>query len=433
MNSPGKPTADLELPLPTRQFLIFLLLFHTAFLVGLIIILAAHFRRLPGPAGTRDFILVGLVATQMLLYLVFFAIPSFCGRGIFRWFQGLLGALGAPPYQTNNRPARAWWGGYLVASIAVVLAESRIQPIYHWTLIAYVGQISALSLRTSVPARALIFAAFLLNRFGWHKLGSWDAGDWLSVLWQVTPLVALVLFLGRTVVTSGERGRLIVRLEAAKRELELARQRDAELAALQERERLARDLHDSLGHSLVTLTVQLEAAQRLLATNPARVAAAVGEMQKLTRSSMEDLRRSLANLRAPGLGERPLAEALQGLCTDTGKRCGIALECQVAEGADQLPLVVAEVLWRVAQEGLANAEKHARARRIEICLALQPKEVLLRVGDDGVGLPPGAEDKPGHYGLRGLRERVEGVGGTFRLTAAQPRGTLVEARVPLIG
>ena len=164
--------------------------------------------------------------------------------------------------------------------------------------------------------------------------------------------------------------------------------------------------------------MQLEAAQRLQAADPARVATLLAEMQKLTRSSMEDLRRSLANLRTSGLGDRPLTESLRTLCAEAGKRFGAAIDCQVAESADALPPAVAEVLWRVAQEGLTNIEKHAHAHRVQVNLAIQPKEVVLRVSDDGAGLPCGAEDKLGHYGLRGLRERVEGLGGTFTVVAA---------------
>jgi signal transduction histidine kinase len=242
----------------------------------------------------------------------------------------------------------------------------------------------------------------------------------------------LAFFIARTIVTSVQRGRLILELQAAKRELELARERELELAALHERERLARDLHDTLGHALVTLTVQLEAAQRLQATDPARATALLAELQKLTRSSMEDLRRSLANLRTSGLGDRLLTESLRTLCAEAGKRFGVVIDCQVAEGADALPPAVAEVLWRVAQEGLTNIEKHAHAHRVQVNLAIQPKEVVLRVSDDGAGLPCGAEDKLGHYGLRGLRERVEGLGGAFTVAPAGTNGTVIEARIPVI-
>jgi signal transduction histidine kinase len=244
--------------------------------------------------------------------------------------------------------------------------------------------------------------------------------------------VVLGLFIRHLADTSNERGRLIVELQNAQRELELARERELELAALRERERLARDLHDTLGHSLVTLTVQLEAAQRLQTADPARVATLLAEMQKLTRSSMEDLRRSLANLRTSGLGDRPLTESLRTLCAEAGKRFGATIDCQVAEGADALPPAVAEVLWRVAQEGLTNIEKHAHAHHVEVNLALPSKEVALRVSDDGAGLSRGAEDKPGHYGLRGLRERVEGLGGAFTVAPAGTSGTCIEARIPVI-
>jgi signal transduction histidine kinase len=251
-------------------------------------------------------------------------------------------------------------------------------------------------------------------------------------LFGVTAWFFLAFFIGRTVSTNVQRGRLILELQAAKRELELARERELELAALRERERLARDLHDTLGHALVTLTVQLEAAQRLQTADPARVATLLAEMQKLTRSSMEDLRRSLANLRTSGLGDRPLTETLQILCAEAGKRFGAAIDCQVAEGADALPPAVAEVLWRVGQEGLTNIEKHAHAHRVQVNLTVHSKEVVMRVSDDGAGLPLRAEEKPGHYGLRGLRERVEGLGGTFTVAAAGSDGTVIEARIPVI-
>jgi signal transduction histidine kinase len=321
---------------------------------------------------------------------------------------------------------------YIVASVAIVLAESRIDRAFQWFLFPYICHIFARPFRISIPTILVVLAAFLLNLIGWSKPATWDARDWFSVSFTTAAWLFLAIFVARMVVTSAERGRLILELQAAKRELELARERELELAALRERERLARDLHDTLGHALVTLTVQLEAAQRLQTTDPARVTALLAEMQKLTRSSMEDLRRSLANLRTSGLGDRPLTESLRTLCAEAGKRFGAAIDCQVAESADALPPAVAEVLWRVAQEGLTNIEKHAHARHVEVNLTVHPKEVVLCVGDDGAGLPREAENKSGHYGLRGLRERVEGLGGAFTVEMAGTNGTFIEARIPVI-
>jgi len=179
------------------------------------------------------------------------------------------------------------------------------------------------------------------------------------------------------------------------------------------------------------MSIQLEAIQRLYRVDPERGSAHVDELKALTRRTMDELRRSLAGLRAPGLGERRLGEALPTLGVEVGERARLEVACRVPPEAETLSPAVAETFWRVAQEALANVERHARARRVEIHLELQPDTATLRIRDDGVGLPPQAETLAGHYGLRGMRERVEGLGGALVLSTQAP-GTLVEARLPLI-
>jgi signal transduction histidine kinase len=243
--------------------------------------------------------------------------------------------------------------------------------------------------------------------------------------------MAVYFFIASIIRTSQDRGKLIAELEAAQRELEIARQKDVELAALRERERLARDLHDSLGHALVAMTVQLEAIQRLYRVDPQRGSAQVEALKALTRRSMDDLRRSLDGLRAPGLGDQPLSAALPQLGVETGQRANLQIRCRVPPEADRLSPALAETLWRVAQEALTNIEKHARARTVDITLEIQPAAAALRVADDGAGLPPEAEGQPGHYGLRGMRERVEGLGGALTLNNTG-QGTVIEAHLPII-
>ena len=397
------------------------LIIHVIMLVALGLTLHSHREHDSAMHGRADAVLTGLVAAQVLLYLLFFTLPAQIRWPAWPWFRD------------GGEPRFTWmWWANIVTSVALVLAESRIDRSFQWFLFPYLCHVLVRPFRVSIPTMLGIVAAFGLNLIGWNQPARWDAQDWFENLFGAAAWLMLAFFIARTIVTSAQRGRLIVELRAAKHELELARERELELAALRERERLARDLHDTLGHALVTLTVQLEAAQRLQATAPDRVVPLLAGLQRLTRSSMEELRRSLANLRTPGLGDRPLSESLHTLCQETGRRLGAAIDCQVAEGADTLPPAVAEVLWRVAQEGLTNIEKHAQAQRVEVSLARQPKEVVLRVGDDGTGLPPGAGDRPGHYGLRGLRERVEGVGGGFRAAARETSGTLIEARIPVI-
>jgi signal transduction histidine kinase len=144
---------------------------------------------------------------------------------------------------------------------------------------------------------------------------------------------------------------------------------------------------------------------------------------------MEQLRRALAGLRAPGLGDQPLVEALQALCAQNN---AVQIQSNIAKGADQLPRPVSEVVWRFVQEGLANAHRHAQARSVSFAVACPPGEVVVDVQDDGVGMSQGGTDKPGHFGLRGLRERVEGLGGVFEIKSAPGQGTRLSARMPVV-
>ncbi|MGD0061427.1 MAG: sensor histidine kinase [Verrucomicrobiia bacterium] len=326
-----------------------------------------------------------------------------------------------------------WWYMYFFGSLACCVPESLFAPYFSWMAGLYVGQMCAfLTPSYSVPSSILALTIIEFAAFGQAQLARRSVGEWVFRVAVFASWMVMGLFIKRIDEISQGRAELICELEAAKSELVLARDREVEVATLRERERLARDLHDNLGHALVTLTVQLEAVQRLLPVDLDRAGPLLEEMKTLSRSSTEALRRSLANLRAPGLGDKPLTQAVKSLCADASRRTVVKIDCQVAAGADGLPRAVAEALWHVAQEGLTNVEKHAQAQQVAVRLSLQPQLAVLCVTDDGVGLPPDAESKPGHYGLRGLRERVEGVGGTLLLTTAEPRGALIEARVRLI-
>jgi signal transduction histidine kinase len=411
MNSKrGQPVTEAA-PLPARQLHWFNLFFHLVFFGGIGVSLILHWRR--PEAGTRavDLLLLFLVGIQVGLYALMFIIPGHTQRWLKRW----------------------WLALYFAGGLTIFFIECKIDgPSFYWLVGVYLAHILALPWRLSLPGAITLFVGFFMIVFGWKRLGHFSALEWFITFGVAAAWTGLLLFLHRAIVTSTERGSLILELEAAKRELEAARQREAELATLRERERLARELHDSLGHSLVTLTVQLEAAQRLVKSDAGRTAGLIAEMQKLTRSSMEELRRSLANLRSSSLGGRPLAEALATLCAETERKTELRIECRIAEGTDQLPALVIEALWRIAQEALANVQQHANAGNVCVELIFESGEAILRVTDDGMGTPEDAELKPGHFGLRGMRERVEGLGGTFTLSATDSRGALVEARVPII-
>jgi signal transduction histidine kinase len=328
-------------------------------------------------------------------------------------------------------PHRRWLVLYFLVNYAIwAVAHLLVEEIW-WVVFAYIGQMFGL-----LPPKVAVPLMFVPSVFLLGKSVNWTLSDiglgmlWMSVA-QWGSFVVLYVYISHVVQTSQERGRLIAELEAAKAELEEAQQREAEIAVLRERERLARDLHDSLGHALVALSVQLEAIQRLYRVDPERAAAQVDDMKDLTRSSMGALRRSVAGLRTPGLGERALGPALRALCADCGQRTGIETICQVDERADDLRPVLAEALWRVTQEALTNVERHARARHVQVTLRSGLQFVTLCVRDDGIGLPDGAESSPNRFGLRGMRERVEGLGGKLTLQGGES-GTEIRAELPVI-
>lgn len=320
---------------------------------------------------------------------------------------------------------------YFVGGIALWAAAAFLTPHIWWLGFTYFGQMfGILPPVATLPGTAILAFLIVVIISGWD-LSAIPIGMIFGFSMQWMFANALYLYIYSISRTSGERAKLIAQLEAAQKELELARRRDAELAALRERERLARDLHDSLGHSLATLSVQLEAVQRLYKVDADKASAQVDELKNLTRASTDDLRRSLAGLRAPGLGERKLHETLQSLSVDVAQRARLAVACQIDDAADQLSSAHAETIWRVAQEALANIERHAAARNVDINLAVESQFATFVIKDDGRGLPSDAEGRPGHFGLRGMRERVEGLGGTLTLSS-DGGGSRVDVKLPIL-
>ncbi len=265
---------------------------------------------------------------------------------------------------------------------------------------------------------------------GGHRLALPDA-LWagFSILMGAGISYALAALIGERF----RRERLFQELSEAHRRLRLSAAQDVELAALRERNRLAREMHDSLGHALVLIAVRIEAAQRLQAVDPTRATSELEETKALVRETMGDLRSSLAGLRLPALDEQHFGAALAELASDLGRRGDTNVEVAIADEADALDRAVQEALYRVAQEALANVAKHAQARRVRLTLSLCEETALLEVCDDGVGL--GASPRPdgGHYGVVGMRERMEALGGVLTLGPGPGGGTLLRASVPIAG
>lgn len=252
-------------------------------------------------------------------------------------------------------------------------------------------------------------------------------------LFAIAMGVGTVYAIGALVRQRHQLEHTVRELMEAHRRLRLSAARDADVATLHERNRLAREMHDSLGHALVSISIKLEAAQRLYAVDVARAGAEMEETKALVRATMTELRHSLAGLRPAALEEQPLTGALAEMMCEMGRRGGVEATSSVDEQAALLDREVQETLYRIGQEALTNVAKHAHARHVALTLTVDDGLALLEIGDDGVGLGASARNGGGHYGIMGMRERVEALGGTLTLGPRPGGGTVLRTRIPVRG
>jgi signal transduction histidine kinase len=256
--------------------------------------------------------------------------------------------------------------------------------------------------------------------------------SWMSALVNIAPASAAVLFvalfaqLRLNEQQARERAeRLTAELAQANVQLAAYATQAEELAMTQERNRLAREIHDSLGHHLTTVNVQIESARVVMGSDPARALDAMNKAQELTQKGLARVRESAAALRESPVTDRPLGEAIASLVKQAQSN-GIVTEFTIAGEPQPLENKVALALDRAAQEALTNVHRHARASRVDVRLDFQPREVHLQVKDNGVG----AAETDGGFGLLGIRERMQLLGGRSEINTGVGKGLCLTASVP---
>lgn len=200
------------------------------------------------------------------------------------------------------------------------------------------------------------------------------------------------------------------------------------LAASRERNRLARELHDTLAHTLSGLAVNLEAIKTIAPAAPAELAAMLDHSLAITRTGLGETRRALKDLRAQPLEDLGLTLAIRSLALAVAARANLDLQLDLPAGLEDLPPTVEQNLYRITQEALENIARHSAARRASLSLVSSPEQLTLVIADDGRGLPPGA-DSPGElagYGLQGMRERAVEIGATFSVESHPGAGTRIQ-------
>jgi two-component system NarL family sensor kinase len=208
--------------------------------------------------------------------------------------------------------------------------------------------------------------------------------------------------------------------------------KSAQLGAVEERNRLAREIHDTLAQGLAALALRLETADALLeaGADTSQVAQAVRQALALTRANLEEARRSVLDLRAAPLEGRTLAEALAALAEEWAARGETRVAFEATGGSRPLPVRIEVGLYRIAQEALTNVFHHAGARYVALQLVMTPEHIRLSITDDGRGFEP-ADVPRDRFGLIGLNERARLLGGRLRLESSPGTGTRIEVEVPL--
>jgi len=241
-----------------------------------------------------------------------------------------------------------------------------------------------------------------------------------------------ILFYSVTFVVCGFFGSTIQEVERERdhnqrlvEELQSAQQKLRDLAVIEERNRLARDLHDSVKQQVFAVSMQLGAARALL-NEENQAYAPVAEAERLARQVGAELTTLIRELRPAGLESKTLVEALQEYVMAWSRQNGIAADLS-AEGVASIPLAGDETLFRVTQEALANVARHSQAHRVFVELASQDDEIVLRVEDDGVGFDL-SQVKKG-VGLDSMHERLEAIGGHLSISSGKSNGTRVVATV----
>jgi two-component system, NarL family, sensor kinase len=210
------------------------------------------------------------------------------------------------------------------------------------------------------------------------------------------------------------------------------------LATIEERNRLAREIHDTLAQGLAAITLQLETADALATARPERAQEAIRRALSLARSNLEEARRSVMNLRAAPLQNKTLIEALAALVQKGCEERSAQVEFAYTP-VHNFPVLsprLEESLYRIAQEALVNACKHAQAQYISVTLTLDEQSVQMTIQDDGRGFDPEKVTgqtgigNEGHFGLTGMSERAKLLGGTLCIESEPGAGTCITVCVP---
>jgi NarL family two-component system sensor histidine kinase YdfH len=259
--------------------------------------------------------------------------------------------------------------------------------------------------------------------------------NFVTALFWILTAIPIVIFIGMYVTLylrqteAREKAQALAdELEAANRQLSEYAARVEDLTITAERERMARELHDTLSQGLAGLTLQLEAADAQLGRqNPEKARAIIAQAMENARASLTDARQAISNLRKNNLGE--LGDALRLEVSRFEAATGLPCSFH-ADSTPHLPELVKETILRTVSESLTNIARHARASEAAVTLTVKEQTLTLAIQDNGIGFDP--QNIPsGHYGILGIRERIRLLNGQLTLDTASGKGTIIIIKIAL--
>jgi len=363
-------------------------------------------------------VVIGVVALASLLPLVMpdpAALLSLRGALATFWLAVVMSGL----YALQARPLHASVLEHATLTFLVMLGLTGLSFAHRgMELIPSLFALSTLGAR--LPPRWVLWQSVPLVAY---LMWLFDRGDPLQPYSLMSNALGLfgLLYLGFTI---HRQHSLSLQLQHANDQLARKAEQEGELSRLRERERLARDLHDTLGHALSTLTMHLEAVRRLAVRAPERLPSYIDDAQTLARQALRDLRSTLDDLRT---SDTSLHHWIAERATRLAEHHHWTLVLNVQPVS--LPPQTTQDLQRIAGEALENVVRHARASRVQVELQETGGELRFVIEDDGCGFDAAAEPE-GHYGLRGMRERATLLGGKL-LLSTHSGGTRLMLHVPL--
>lgn len=336
----------------------------------------------------------------------------------------LLGAFSR--YFVDDKPTRNVVSYAIIQSVlgfgAVIV--SPIHGFFAILLLPIVSQfVFMFSWRISLPAG---IAFYLSSSSIYFFLYGWDSFFGALLSYSPAYLFTMVFsYVTRDALVAREHAMgLKEDLENANAQLRAQAAQAEELATTRERNRLAREIHDGVGHYLTVINVQLEAAQSLLTKDPERATQAINKATTLSRDALNDVRRSVGSLRTEEQ-RPPLDESIRRLSADAG----VNVDIEIAGEPRRLSEAANHALFRAAQEGLTNIRKHARASHSWVKLDFaDPARTRLVIEDDGQG--PSNQAVPAGFGLQGMNERIELLGGRVSSGPRLGGGFSLQVEVP---